>query len=101
VGELLADEVEHARVGWVFLATQPAPLLAAIQSNLLTLVQPVWHCWWDVTQVTLLEGAPEHGLPSVATTRACAATALREIVVAGFAELGFEVDSLERWLAER
>jgi hypothetical protein len=101
VGELLADEVEHARIGWVLLARSPSSLRAAIESNLVTLVRPVWQCWWDGTQVTLRDGAPEHGLPSVATTRSCATAALRDIVAPGFAELGFDVGPLLEWVAER
>jgi hypothetical protein len=100
VGELLADEVEHARLGWVFLATQPEGVRAAVEANLLTLVKPVWQCWWDATQVTLVEGAPEHGLPSVGATRDCAASALREIVLPGFAEIGFDTATLAQWLDE-
>jgi hypothetical protein len=101
VGELLADEVEHARIGWIFLATLPAWLRDAIQANLLTLVQPVWQAWWDGAMVTLREGAPEHGLPAVATTRVCAANALREIVAPGLVQVGFDAGPLLQWAAER
>jgi hypothetical protein len=101
VGELLADEVEHARVGWMFVAKQPAPLRAAIEANLVTLVQPIWQCWWEPGPMTLLQGAPAHGLPSLEATRACAATALREIVAPGFAAIGLDARSMLDWLSER
>jgi hypothetical protein len=100
VGELLADEVEHARIGWLFLAQQTAATRSLVEDNLVTLVQPVWQCWWDCSQVTLKDGAPEHGLPSVEATRACASSALRDIVLPGFAELGLAVGPLEQWVRE-
>jgi hypothetical protein len=101
VGELLADEVEHARIGWTFLAEQPAPIRKAIEVHLLTLARPAWQCWWDASQITLVDGAPEHGLPSLAATRACVGAAFRDIVIPGFAAVGFDVERLERWVAEQ
>ncbi len=101
VGELLGDEVEHARVGWTYLATQPRPTLAAVEANLLTLVEPVWRTWWGADRVTLVHGAPEHGIPAVTTMRGCVAEALREIVAPGFAQLGLDVGPLSSWVAER
>jgi hypothetical protein len=101
VGELLADEVEHARIGWAFVAKQAAPMRAAIAANLVTLLKPVWRAWWEGAMVTLKEGAPEHGLPAVTTTRVCAARALREIVAPGFAELGFDAGPLLQWVADQ
>lgn len=101
VGELLGDEVEHARAGWTYLATQPRAMLAAVEANLVTLVEPVWKSWWDADRVTLLQGAPEHGVPSVATMRGCVASALREIVAPGFAQLGLDVGPLSSWVAAR
>jgi hypothetical protein len=101
VGELLADEVEHARVGWIFVAKQSAPLRAAIEANLLTLARPAVQCWWDASQLTLLDGAPEHGLPSLETTRECAVAAVRDIVAPGFAALGLDARPLVEWVSER
>ncbi len=101
VGELLADEIEHARVGWIFIAKQSAALRAAIEANLLTLARPAVQCWWDARQITLLDGAPEHGLPSLETTRACAVGAVRDIVAPGFAALGLDARPLLEWVAER
>jgi hypothetical protein len=100
VGELLADEVEHARAGWTFVATAPAPIRAAIQANLTTLAKPVVNCWWEVGAVTLIDGAPAHGIPSLETTRRCALDALRDIVIPGFESVGIDARELadaSRW----
>jgi hypothetical protein len=100
VGDLLADEVLHARVGWMFAAKQPRPMLRAIEANLLTLVQPVVHCWWEEGAITMPDGAPEHGIPSAATTRASMLAAMRDIVLPGFERLGFDVGATRSWLAD-
>jgi hypothetical protein len=100
VGDLLADEVLHARVGWTFLARQPQSVRTAIDANLLTLAQPVVRGWCDIGRVTLPEGAPEHGIPSMETTRLCTLGAMRDIVLPGFAALGFDGSPVEAWLAD-
>ena len=94
VGELLADEVEHARVGWTFIATAPAPIRDAVEANLTKLAQPIIDCWCEVGAVTLIDGAPAHGIPSLATTRRCAFDAFRDIVVPGFESVGLDARSL-------
>lgn len=99
LGELLADEVEHARVGWIFVAKEPVGMHRAIEANLLTLVKPVVAQWWDEGEITLRDGAPEHGIPSVATTRTCVVSALRDIVLPGFTQLGFDVRATEDFVA--
>jgi len=99
VGDLLADEVLHARVGWTLLARQPQSVRTAIDANLLTLVQPVVRGWCDIGRVTLPEGAPEHGIPSMETTRAATLAAMSEVVLPGFSQLGFNVAPTRAWLA--
>jgi hypothetical protein len=100
VGDLLADEVLHARVGWTFLARQPKPLRDAVEADLLLIVKPVVEGWWHQGNVTMLDGAPEHGIPSLETTRRSTLTAMRAIVLPGFEALGFDVAPTARWLAD-
>jgi hypothetical protein len=90
VGELLADEVLHARVGWVFLARQDRKVRAAVEANLWTLTRPIVQCWWEEGDVTLLEGAPEHGIPSLEVTRDCVHRAIDEVVLPGFEAVGVD-----------
>jgi len=99
--ELLIDEVEHARLGWIYVGRAVAtPKLAhAIQANVLQLVQKVVGCWFDDTTITIPEGSPEDGLPSMAVTRATAITAMRDLVVPGFEQIGLDVHETREWIA--
>jgi hypothetical protein len=90
VGELLADEVLHARVGWVFAARLDAPTRGAIERSLWTLMHPIVQCWWEEGAVTLPEGAAEHGIPSVETTRASTTAAVFDVVLPGFEAVGID-----------
>jgi len=101
LGDLLADEVLHARAGWIYLACLAAPLRAAIEANLLTLVKPVLGGWWEEGPIERIEGAPEHGIPSLHATRRSAVTALRDIVIPGLERLGLRVEPTRIWLTER
>lgn len=100
-GDLMADEVLHARAGWIYVAHQAGPIRAAIEANLLTLVRPIVNGWWDDAPFERLEGVPEHGIPSLHETRACAVIAVRDIVLPAFEELGFAVEPTRAWIRER
>ncbi len=93
LGIILADEVEHGRAGWAFLASVRTDriVMRAVQRNLAAIVGEIAACWFDDTPVTLPAGAPEHGLPSNQDTHRCVVTALREIVLPGFTQLGLDV----------
>jgi hypothetical protein len=98
--ELLRDEVEHARFGWVYLgrAVQARDAREALAGQILPLVQNVVGCWFDGSAITLPEGMPEDGLPSLEVMRACAVTAARDIVLPGFESLGFDVRAAREWV---
>ncbi len=96
----MADELLHARAGWIYLACQPAPLRTAIEANLPSLVKPVVGGWWEDGPIERIEGAPEHGILSLVATRRCA-TALRDIVIPAFERLGLRVEPTWTWLTER
>jgi hypothetical protein len=101
LGDLLADEVLHARAGWIYVAHLSAPLRAAIEANLLTLLKPVVDSWWDEGPIERIEGIPEHGIPSLHDTRGCAVSAVRDIVLPAFEKLGFAVAPSRAWIRER
>jgi hypothetical protein len=100
--ELLRDEVEHARFGWIYVgrAVAEAPAREALQDHVLPIVQNVVGCWFDDSAITIREGMPDDGLPSVIVMRACAVTAMRDIVLPGFESLGLEVGPARDWLKE-
>jgi hypothetical protein len=98
--ELLRDEVEHARFGWIYIGRAVASPRAreALAEHLVLIVQEVVGCWFDDSAITLRGGAPEDGLPSVAVMRACALTAASDILLPGFETLGFDVSAARSWL---
>jgi hypothetical protein len=97
LGVVLADEVEHARAGWVYLASirDDADVIAFLQAALATVVRDTASAWFDFTYVTLPDGAHDHGLLANADVRRCAVTALRDLVLPGFTQLGFDVAAAE------
>ncbi len=100
LGLVLADEVEHGRAGWVYLSSvrDDGPIMEAVQSQLGHLVRTVSACWFDDAAITLPDGAPEHGLLSNEDTHRCVVTALRDIVIPGFGQLGLGTSDAERVL---
>jgi hypothetical protein len=75
-----------------------APARAALEQHLLPIVQNVVGCWFDDSAITLRGGMPDDGLPSVAVMRACAVTAMRDLVLPGFESLGFDISAAREWL---
>ena len=98
--ELLRDEVEHARFGWIYVgrAVALASARAALQEHVLPIVRNVVSCWFDDSAITLRGGMPDDGLPSVAVMRACAVTAMRDLVLPGFERVGVDVSATRDWL---
>jgi hypothetical protein len=98
--ELLRDEVEHARFGWIYLgrAVAQGSGRSALEEHVLPIVQNVVGCWFDDSAITLREGMPDDGLPSVSVMRACAVTAVRDLVLPGFEGLGLDVGPARDWL---
>jgi hypothetical protein len=93
LGLVLADEVEHARAGWVYLASLRGDpeVTGALQASLAPLVREVVEEWFDFSAITLPDGAHDHGLLANAEVRRCVITALRDLVLPGFASMGFDV----------
>ncbi len=98
--ELLRDEVEHARFGWIYVgrAVALASARAALQEHVLPIVRNVVSCWFDDSAITIRQGMPDDGLPSVAVMRACAVTAMRDLVLPGFERVGVDVSATRDWL---
>jgi hypothetical protein len=98
--ELLRDEVEHARFGWIYVgrAVESPTARTALGNHIFPIVKHVVGCWFDDSAITIRDGMPADGLPSVAVMRACAVTAMRDLVLPGFARLGFDVVDAQCWL---
>ena len=102
LGLILADEVEHGRAGWTYLASvrDDRAVMQAVQSELAAIVRRVSACWFDDAAITIPDGAPEHGLLSNSDTHRCVVTALRELVIPGFAQVGLDVTEAARVVTE-
>jgi len=94
IRRILADEVEHARIGWAHLASRhvDAETRRALAPWLPRL------CRASV-ETTLAENAslppmPAHGLPPLDETRAAIASALDDVILPGFARVGFDTSGL-------
>jgi hypothetical protein len=85
----LADEIQHARVGWSYLATLRDR--SALHEWVPRLIGENLRAWRTFDPCWPSEGFPEHGLPSHADTHRWIDEALRTLVRPGFAELGIEV----------
>jgi hypothetical protein len=93
LGIVLADEVEHGRAGWAYLASvrDDRTVMAAVQRAMASMVRKAIESWFDFGAIVLPDGTPEHGLLSNEEVRACVVTALRELVLPGFSQLGLDV----------
>jgi hypothetical protein len=93
VRELMRDEVDHARLGWAFLAWLSPADRGLVEEALPVLVFHAESLWLDVT------GYPEslppgHGCLDLAELRALVARARAELIVPGFSHLGFSTARL-------
>lgn len=99
--ELLGDEIVHARTGWTFVGSPEfRPFRAVVGAYLSTMVRATLRVWMGPKAHVLPEGAHEHGVLSLAETRAIACDAVETLVLAGFDEAGIDTSraraSLER-----
>jgi hypothetical protein len=97
--ELLSDEIDHARIGWAFLATVDASLRREIESWLLPLAIGNLRQWRST--VLTPEGAPEavrgHGVPQRAAIEAALLDAVATLMIPGLERFGFDVTVMKRW----
>jgi hypothetical protein len=96
--ELLADEVDHGRIGWALLATLPPALRAELAPWLLPLVRANLRAWRQTPRFTLDRPAfAAHGAPSGATVERALRTAIEQLIVPGFARMGLPIAAIVRW----
>jgi hypothetical protein len=93
VRELIRDEVQHARLGWAFLAWISPADRTLVEEALPALVSHAETLWLDAS------GYPEtlppgHGCLDLSELRALVAHAHAELIVPGFRHLGFSTTRL-------
>jgi hypothetical protein len=99
--ELLADEMDHARLGWAYLASDH--VTAAHRTTLARRIGPLFRAtltlWTTQNVPRLPEGVPSHGLLPAAEARPFVLTSIREVVVPGLQHVGVDVRAAHEWLA--
>jgi hypothetical protein len=99
--ELLSDEIDHARIGWAWLAAVDAPTRAEVGRWLLPMAYTNLRTWRSVNpppyHVDVLE---RHGAPASSAIEDALVDALRSLVVPGLQELGIETGGIRAWLAD-
>lgn len=93
--EHLADEVEHARVGWAHLASDAvsSELKGELSSWLPRLLRSNLGLWKQSLTKLPEQGAPAHGYPPRAELLQALDTSLREVILPGFRHVEVPVTS--------
>jgi len=89
----LADEVQHARVGWAHLASGAVDdaTRAAIGERVPRLLEANLARWLERLKILPEDGVPGHGVPPRARAVASLDETVREVIVPGFAHVGVRV----------
>jgi len=99
--ELLADEIDHGRIGWAVLASVDAVTRAAVAGRAPAMAVATLRMWRASPRSYFeREPFPQHGAPPEAVVEAAFSAAFRDLVVPGFEALGLDVERLRVW-AER
>ena len=99
--EILSDEIDHARLGWAFLASKSVDerTRAALATWLPRLLGANIDALFQDVEGKLDEGFFDQGIPSAARTRAIVASALEDVVLPGFASVGIATRPAREWMA--
>jgi hypothetical protein len=88
VREILADEVDHARIGWAVLARSGPKLRREVKERLPTLVKGHLDMWLQGEAFQPSPALLAQGLPSSQSVHAVVIGALKEVILPGFAAHG-------------
>lgn len=97
----LADEVQHARVGWAYVATLTAEERAAIATELPHLLELQLGAWTGRIDELPIAGIAGHGYPPRAELLDAVHGAIRELVLPGFDHVGVDSAPARAWYATR
>jgi hypothetical protein len=98
--QLLSDDVQHARIGWMHLAS---PAVTSADKRLVALALPTLlnlsrEAWTNVP-VRAEPWFVEHGCPGLDVAEQAFHDAVRELVLPGMTHVGIDVAPATRWLA--
>ncbi len=99
VRELLADEIDHARIGWATVAATDAAMRRAIGEWLPEMAIANLRMWREAPRLYASDRElARHGAPREETVAAALLTAFRDLIVPGFAHLDVRTDEVVAWL---
>lgn len=99
--ELAIDEVDHARLGWAFLAgpAVPAAARAALAGWLPALVAANLHAWRQRPRHAITSALVAQGCPAWDDVDTAVVAAIDELLVPGFALAGVDTGPIRAWRA--
>jgi hypothetical protein len=100
IRQLLADEIDHARIGWAFLTTLDREERAVISDWLVPLAVCNLREWRKV-RLAEDERLARHGIPPASEVEAALVHALDDLIVPGLAHVGLNVQGLSYALSSR
>ncbi len=98
--ELLADEIDHARIGWAFAARLSRSQKDEIQPWLVPMLGAHWN-EWNRALHDVPDTYADHGIPPRADTVDAIVASLREVIVPGLEAHGFSSGRIRPWLLAR
>lgn len=99
VRELLSDEIDHARIGWAYLASTTAQVRSELQPWLLDVARANLRMWRQTPRAYPTDPRViEQGAPSAGLVEAALGAGLIDLIVPGLEHLGFGVTELRAWV---
>jgi hypothetical protein len=97
--ELLSDEIDHARMGWMLLASLPQALQGEIEPWLPQMLRANLKMWRDSPRdyPSNAELAAQ-GAPTETIVEQAIKGAVRDLIVPGFESVGFSMNEVHAWL---
>lgn len=97
--ELLSDEIDHARIGWAYLASCSPAARGAVAARALGLTRANLKMWRETPRsYPSRPELVEQGALSLDLIEHALLGAIRELVIPGFEQLGVETARLGQWL---
>jgi hypothetical protein len=98
--ELLSDEIDHARMGWMLLASLPPAVRTDVEPWLLQMLRLNLKMWRDSPRD--YPGNAElaaQGAPTEIVVEQALLGSIGELIIPGFEEAGFSMTEARAWLA--
>ncbi|HTJ41041.1 MAG TPA: hypothetical protein VL463_03070 [Kofleriaceae bacterium] len=98
--ELLADEIDHARLGWAFLAAQDRSTKATIGAWLPRLLDGNLRAWRHRPRRAITPALVAQGCPDWDEVDRAILAAIEDLLLPGFDHAGLDTRAARAWLAE-